>query len=78
MNGDYLCMVPNNSIGKFTIKCLQRFLNKKVWRIRLRGRHSKRKNLAQEMGHNRFQYDSYVPLKISERIAVYIYRKRIV
>ena len=67
----YLCMVPNNGMGRIFIRYFRRFLNRTNWTIRLRGRHSN-KALLLEKGLMNRTYTMDVPIKHAERIAVYV------
>ena len=57
-----LSNVPNNEFGKKVIKNIREFLNKNKYKLRIRGRGTRK-----EYGNA-----SYIPLKYAERFSIYV------
>jgi len=74
--GTYLFTVPNNGIGRTFISMLRRYQNSKEWRLRVRGRHRNRREVALSLGLRKHAFDRDVPLEHAQTLVVYVDRKK--
>ena len=69
-------MVKNDAHGQQTIELMQEALNRTTYKMTLRGRHSSRKSLYNQIGKEwRRHSQNDVPVRYAERIACYIVKK---
>ena len=72
---DLLLRVPNTDEGRAFLKQFKRYLNKKTYSIRLRGRGTDRKAKAATLGET-LNMTHDIPLQVADSFAVYTEHKR--
>jgi len=73
---EYVFKLDNNLASKVFVWFMKKELNKRTYNLVLRGRHSDRRKLYEEIGKKYRRYtQNDVPIKHAETIGVYIRRK---
>lgn len=73
-SGDQLFNVPNDEFGKQFLQLARKYLNKKKYFLKSRGRAKNRWQITKKLGEKYYRRDT-VPLESADWLAVYRYKK---